>query len=150
MELGFEIKLIRTDKHIKGVHTQIENSIFEEIEESDLLIADVTGNNSNVFHEIGFKMGLDRSKGLKNPNIIFIKDTRGYYEEDVKNNRKMNYEKDMFEVSSVIRKNEVSTVKFNLSHIQQIEFYDSQFLEDRLYEILTRYFNYYQIKKGKK
>lgn len=39
---------------------------------SDLLIADLTFGNRNVYHEIGYLMGLNRGKWLEQDNFILI------------------------------------------------------------------------------
>jgi hypothetical protein len=146
-KLGEKIELIRTDKRKLGVHKQIESKIYEEIEESDLLIADITGNNPNVFAEVGYKMALDKSKGLKEPQIIFIKNTRGYYERTLYYEKTNNEEREEIIIDEHIRKNKVTNVAFNFAHIDQIEFSDVEFLKKELENMLLKYFNYYQIKK---
>lgn len=145
-KIGEKLEFIRTDKRKLGIHKQIENKIYEEIEESDLLIADITGNNPNVFAEIGYKMALDKSKGLKEPQIIFIKNTRGYYERTYYK-EKRGETVDEFRVNEHIRKNKVTKVAFNFNHIDQIEFSDVEYLKRELENMLLRYYNYYQIKK---
>ena len=145
-KIGEQIELIRTDKRKLGVHRQIESKIYEEIEESDLLIADITGNNPNVFAEVGYKMALDKSKGLKEPQIIFIKNTRGYYEKTILQERK-GENVDEFEVSEQIKRNKITKVAFNFAHIDQIEFEDVEFLKKSLENMLLSYYNYYKIVK---
>jgi len=145
-KIGEKIELIRTDKRKLGVHKQIENKVYEEIEESDLMIADITGNNANVFAEVGYKMAIDTSKGLKEPQIIFVKNTKGYYERVIYEERRGN-RVDEFQVNEHIRKNKVTKVAFNFAHIDQIEFEDVEYLKRELENMLLKYYNYYQIKK---
>jgi hypothetical protein len=38
-----------------------DNEIFKQIEKCGLMIADLSSNNSNVYQEVGFAMGLNRN-----------------------------------------------------------------------------------------
>jgi len=145
LSTNFKLELIRTDKRVLGIHKQIELKIYDEIEECDLLIADITNNNPNVFAEIGYKMGYDKAKGIKDPQIILIKNTNGYYE-------RVNYKERLGEdvneiiVSEEIRRNKITTTAFNLSHITTIEFFDTDKLKKDLEEILLYYYTNYELK----
>lgn len=60
---GIEIKdPIRIDKHDHSRSYKITDEIFKLIDESGLLIADLTFGNPNVYHEIGFSLGLKHSR----------------------------------------------------------------------------------------
>ena len=60
---GLEIKdPIRIDKHDHSRSYKITDEIFKLIDESGLLIADLTYGNPNVYHEIGFSLGLKHSR----------------------------------------------------------------------------------------
>lgn len=60
---GLEIKdPIRIDKHDHSRSYKITDEIFKLIDESGLLIADLTFGNPNVYHEIGFSLGLKHSR----------------------------------------------------------------------------------------
>lgn len=62
-ETGLEIKEpIRIDKHDHSRSYKITDEIFKLIDESGLLIADLTYGNPNVYHEIGFSLGLKHSR----------------------------------------------------------------------------------------
>lgn len=60
---GLEIKdPIRIDKHDHSRSYKITDEIFKLIDESGLLIADLTYGNANVYHEIGFSLGLKHGR----------------------------------------------------------------------------------------
>ena len=67
-----KIKPLRIDKLNKGHSYTITDAILTAIEESGLLIADLTHANPNVYHEVGYVMGLNRGRGLKQENFILI------------------------------------------------------------------------------
>lgn len=112
-----KIREIRIDQFNQGFSYDINSEILELIENSGLLIADISHHNGNVYHEIGYLMGLNQGKGLKQENFILIKsDTT-----DFKSNK----------------------IGFNLSSIKQIRFTDTNQLKKDLVENLLIY---YQIK----
>ena len=94
----------------------IDDEILKVIEGSGLLIADLTFGNRNVYHEIGYLMGLNRGKGLEQDNFILIADkkTRG----------------DELE----------SDISFNLKSWQQLRFESTRQLEEDLTESLEIYY----------
>jgi hypothetical protein len=67
-----KIEPLRIDKLNKGHSYTITDAILTAIEESGLLIADLTHANPNVYHEVGYMMGLNRGRGLKQENFILI------------------------------------------------------------------------------
>lgn len=73
-EYHMDIKLreIRIDKFKKGYSYKITDEILTLLEESGLLIADLTGGNKNVYHEIGYLMGLNQGKGRPQTNFILL------------------------------------------------------------------------------
>jgi len=73
-ELRPKIKIVplRIDQLNKGHSYTITDAILTAIEESGLLIADLTHANPNVYHEVGYLMGLNRGHGLKQENFILI------------------------------------------------------------------------------
>lgn len=77
--LDIRLREIRIDQFNKGHSYTIDDEILKVIEGSGLLIADLTFGNRNVYHEVGYLMGLNRGKGLANENFILIADkkTRG-------------------------------------------------------------------------
>ncbi|MBE9576991.1 hypothetical protein [Flavobacterium proteolyticum] len=74
-EYNLEIKLreIRIDHFNIGHSYKIDDEILRLIEESGLLIADLSSKNINVYQELGYLMGLNQGKGLKQENFILIK-----------------------------------------------------------------------------
>jgi hypothetical protein len=69
--LDIKFKAIRVDKTEKPGTFQITDEILEFINTSGLLIADLSYGNPNVYHEVGYAMGLAKERGLEN-NIILI------------------------------------------------------------------------------
>ena len=61
------VHCIRVDKEI--IFDKITEEIYNQIDRADILIADVTGLNPNVYYEIGFAHGLGK-------NVIFIKNAK--------------------------------------------------------------------------
>jgi len=148
--LNIKLHLIRTDKRQLGIHSQIEQKIWKEIKECDLFIADITGNNPNVFAEIGYKMALDNVSGLVNPQIIFIKNTKGYYEKVFYEEKLNKSDVDEITLNEHIKKNQLIEVAFNYAHIQQIEFYSSDYLVEQIKKLLIEYYKFYKpVKVGK-
>jgi len=112
-ELGIKIYFLRLDKPNEILPTRsfdIHNSIVNMIKKSGLLIADISGNSANVYHEIGLKMGLDASEN-KNPNLIIMKDAE----------KKFN-------------------IPFNIGNLQYINFPSDIYLQTYLKEKLYSYF----------
>lgn len=74
-QFNFDIKLreIRIDMFNRGHSYKIDDEILFLIEESGLLIADLSSGNKNVYQELGYLMGLNQGKGLKQENFILIK-----------------------------------------------------------------------------
>lgn len=145
--LQIKIDLIRTDQQTYGVHTGISETIYNEIESCDLMIADLTGDNVNVFNEVGFKMGIDKAQKLSETQIIFLVNSKCYYEERLENSSFIDNE---YEVRGKILKNKSKDVPFNLRGIKHIEFHTSHYLKAELYKELEQYFNYYKISKVSK
>ncbi|MDO6507551.1 hypothetical protein Q4506_11875 [Colwellia sp. 4_MG-2023] len=66
------IREIRIDQFNTGYSYDINDEILSLIESCGLLIADLTKGNKNVYHEIGYLMGLNKGKGLSHSNFILI------------------------------------------------------------------------------
>lgn len=73
-EFGLDIKIepIRVDKYNPGHSFKIPDKILELISEAGLLIADLTYGNKNVYHELGYLMGLNDGRVLPQENFIMI------------------------------------------------------------------------------
>ena len=116
-KLDIRLREIRMDQWNKGHSYTIDDEILELIEGSGLLIADLTFGNRNVYHEIGYLMGLNRGKGVEQDNFILIADkkTRG----------------DKLE----------SDIAFNLKSWQQLRFKSTRQLEIDLTKSLETYYH---------
>lgn len=115
-QLDIHLREIRIDQFNKGHSYTIDDEILNVIEGSGLLIADLTFGNRNVYHEIGYLMGLNRGKGLEQDNFILIAD---------KKTRGDELEKD---------------IGFNLKSWQQLRFESTRQLEEGLTESLETYY----------
>jgi hypothetical protein len=115
-QLDIHLREIRIDQFNKGHSYTIDDEILKVIEGSGLLIADLTFGNRNVYHEIGYLMGLNRGKGLEQDNFILIAD---------KKTRGDELERD---------------IGFNLKSWQQLRFESTRQLEEGLTESLETYY----------
>ena len=70
--LQIKIREIRIDEFNMGHSYKIDDAILELIEESGLLIADLSSKNINVYQELGYLMGLNRGKRLRQENFILL------------------------------------------------------------------------------
>lgn len=153
------IEELRIDKHNYPTSDYIPQTVYKEIENSGLMIADLTGNNRNVYNEIGYKTALD--KDLVEPKIILIHNTASYYDENAKKyneknkdgeqnrGKQVNCESDdtICEYKIKVKELKDNDVGFNISAISQIRFKDTEYLQDRLYAKLYKYFTDYKPKK---
>ena len=115
-QLDIKLREIRIDQFNKGHSYTIDDEILEVIEGTGLLIADLTFGNRNVYHEIGYLMGINRGKGMEQDNFILIAD---------KNTRGDELESD---------------IGFNLKSWQQLRFESTRQLEEGLSESLETYY----------
>lgn len=115
-EFGQEILLreIRIDQFNQGYSHNINDEILELIEDSGLLIADISHQNGNVYHEIGYLMGLNRGKGIGQKNFILIKNDSSPFD--------------------------ANRVGFNLTDIKQIRFTNTLKLKSELVDALKVYY----------
>lgn len=113
---GQDIKLreIRIDQFDTGYSYAINEEILRLIDESGLLIADLTGGNKNVYHEIGFLMGLNRGRGMPHENFLLLHN--GSIGDDTKD------------------------IGFNLSNIKQIRVSDPNQLRKKLKKQIAIYY----------
>ncbi|WP_165045814.1 hypothetical protein [Dysgonomonas sp. ZJ709] len=110
-----EIKPIRIDKNHRGYSYDINTEILNLIEDSGLFIADISIANPNVYHEIGYLMGLNQGKKLPHENFILIKSD----EDKFKNNK----------------------VGFNITSIQQLRFSNDLELVMKLKEQIAIFYD---------
>lgn len=73
-EHQFDLKLkpIRIDEFDKGFSYPISSEIFQLIEDSGYLIADLTAGNKNVYHEVGLLMGLNQARQKGHDNFLLL------------------------------------------------------------------------------
>ncbi len=73
-EHQFDLKLkpIRIDEFDKGYSYPISGEIFQLIEDSGYLIADLTAGNKNVYHEVGLLMGLNQARQKEHKNFLLL------------------------------------------------------------------------------
>lgn len=112
--LDIALKQIRIDHHSQGYSHDINQMVLSLIENSGLLIADLSLQNGNVYHEVGYLMGLNQAKGLPDENFILIKSEASPFDE--------------------------VPVKFNLTTKNQIRFKRASELRDKLVEALKIYY----------
>lgn len=67
-----KIKDLRIDKYSDGSAFKIPDKILEKIEDTGLLIADLTKSNKNVYHEVGYRMALSKANNKKKLSLIMI------------------------------------------------------------------------------
>lgn len=113
--LDLKIKHIRIDEVNKGHAYTISDEILELINNTGLLIADLSTKNINVYHEVGFLMGLNRAKGYEQENFILLMRNQPEAKTD-------------------------ASVGFNLRHWQQLRFNNGLQLKDALIESLEIYY----------
>lgn len=112
--LEVTLREIRIDNVNEGHSYKIDDEILRLIEESGLLIADLSTGNKNVYHELGFLMGLNQGKGNKQTNFILLEHMTDTMKE--------------------------SDIGFNIMAFQQIRFTDTLDLKKRLVESLEKYY----------
>lgn len=112
--MDITLKQIRIDQHSQGFSHDINQMVLSLIESSGLLIADLSLQNGNVYHEVGYLMGLNQGKGLPDENFILIKSEAPPFDE--------------------------VPVKFNLTTKNQIRFKRASDLRDKLVMALKTYY----------
>jgi hypothetical protein len=111
--LNLALRPIRIDRVNVGHSYTIDTEILKVIDGAGLLIADLTQSNKNVYHEVGFLMGLNQGRGDAHDNFILIADKHKIKDNDI---------------------------GFNLRAWQQVRFNDTLELTNKLVESLeTRY-----------
>lgn len=108
---------IRIDRLNKGHSYTIADEILQVVNGCGLLIADLTQGNKNVYHEVGFLMGLNQGRSAPQDNLILLVDARH------------------------IREKSEASIGFNLRHWQQIRFNDTLDLTQKLRTALEAHFN---------
>lgn len=112
-QAGLALKPIRIDRENKGHSYTIADEILQVIDGCGVLIADLTQSNKNVYHEVGFLMGLNQGRGEPHENFILIADAE---------------------------KVEDKTIGFNLRAWQQVRFKGTLDLTRQLVDSLEQHF----------
>lgn len=110
---------IRIDRTVESSTYSIQDRILEAIKSCSLIIADLSSKNINVYHEIGYAMGVAQANNLL-PNMILL------YKEDSQYKDK-NEDTDKF-------------IGFNLRNLSQLRFKDYKQLVDGLIERLEKHY----------
>ena len=118
-DLGLSLEPIKIDEYRKGVTYSIPDEIIKQIRDGGLLIGDLTNKNANVYHEIGYMMGICHQKGIEEQVILILK----------------------------LKDDEPQPVKLNLSHKRQIRFKTYVQLKEELSKELESYCKKYKIGK---
>lgn len=111
---------IRIDKTIESSTYSIQDRILEAIQDCSLIIADLSSANINVYHEIGYAMGVAESHNMF-PNMILL------YKEDTDFNKERKTDTDKF-------------IGFNLRNLSQLRFKNYEQLVDGLVERLEKHY----------
>ena len=118
-DINLSVKPIRIDRNVESNIYSIPDSIREAIKSCGLIIADLSSANINVYHEIGYAMGVAESHN-RIPNIILL------YKENTEHNKE-NKDIDKF-------------IGFNLRNLSQLRFRNYDQLVDGLVERLEKHY----------
>lgn len=110
---------IRIDRTVESSTFSIQDHILEAIKSCSLIIADLSSSNINVYHEIGYAMGVAESHNMI-PNMILL------YKEDTNHNKE--------------KKDIDKFVGFNLRNLSQLRFKDYKQLVDGLVDRLEKHY----------
>lgn len=110
---------IRVDRTIESSTFSIQDKILDAIQSCSLIIADLSSANINVYHEIGYAMGVAQSHNMI-PNMILL------YKEDTDHNKE--------------KKDVDKFIGFNLRNLSQLRFKDYFQLIDGLVERLEKHY----------
>lgn len=111
---GLALNAVRIDHVNKGHSYTIGDEILKVVDGCGLLIADLSESNKNVYHEIGFLMGLNQGRTAAQDNFILLAD-----------NKKIQSD---------------ASIGFNLRHWQQVRFDDPLDLKCKLIGSLEQHF----------
>jgi len=108
------LRSVRIDRVNQGHSYKIADEILKVENDCGLLIADLSEGNKNVYHEIGFLMGLNHGRAAAQDNFILLVD-----------NQKIKSD---------------AEIGFNLRHWQQVRFNDTLELKTKLVSLLEQHF----------
>ncbi|MEI9909981.1 MAG: hypothetical protein WDO71_10085 [Bacteroidota bacterium] len=112
---NIKIYPLRIDRYKDGSAYKIPDTILNKIFDSGLLIADLTIGNPNVYHEVGYLMGLHRLRTERKLNLILICNT-------------------------TIHKKFPNNIGFNIRNHKILPFKDANRLKDPLKEEIMNYY----------
>lgn len=118
--LDIKITMIRIDQKATTEMFTISNEITRAIENSSLIIADLSSHNVNVYHEIGIAMGIAQAKQIPAPVILLYKTDSTFRDEKT-------IDADHF-------------IGFNLRGESQLRFETYKQLQDGLWERLEKHY----------
>lgn len=118
-DINLSASPIRIDRNIESNSYSIPDKIRQAIKDCGLIIADLSSANINVYHEIGYAMGIAESNNMI-PNIVLL------YKENTDHNKE-NKDVDKF-------------VGFNLRNLSQLRFKDYDQLVEGLVKRLERHY----------
>ncbi len=118
--LKVKLKVHRVDWFEDGTSYVITDKIYELIDESGFLIADLTFANPNVYHEVGYLMGRNRAQRKKSYSNFLL----------IFNNSKGKGKVD----------NTDKNIAFNLRGLKQIRFENNETLGKKLKENILRFY----------
>ena len=117
--LRIKLKLHRVDWFENGTSYEITEKIFELIDNSGFLIADLSFANTNVYHEVGYLMGRNKAQSKRSySNFLLILNEK--YGSDSNN----------------------VDVAFNLRGLKQIRFSDNETLGKKLKENIKKFYRF--------
>ena len=141
-----DLEVIRLDKEDYPTSQFINDRIMTEISECDLMIADLTGHNRNVYYEVGYKAGIDKKE--KRKRIIVINDTSSIYHDDCRKEEGQkelclqNHIEDKFGENKENQKINVEIKELN--SLAQIRFKDYGYLKTHLQASLRKFYTEYE------
>jgi hypothetical protein len=71
-KLDLKLREIRIDEYLTGYSYKIDDEILDLVRNCGLLIADLSLGNKNVYHELGYLMGVNEGAGLQQDNFILV------------------------------------------------------------------------------
>ena len=150
-----DLEVIRLDKEDYPTSQFINVRIMTEISECDLMIADLTGHNRNVYYEVGYKAGIDKKE--KRKRIIVINDTSSIYHDDCRKEEgqkelclqnhiedKFGENKENQKINVEIKELNSLQTAFDIYSLAQIRFKDYGYLKTHLQASLRKFYTEYE------
>ena len=150
-----DLEVIRLDKEDYPTSQFINDRIMTEISECDLMIADLTGHNRNVYYEVGYKAGIDKKE--KRKRIIVINDTSSIYHDDCRKEEgqkelclqnhiedKFGENKENQKINVEIKELNSLQTAFDIYSLAQIRFKDYGYLKTHLQASLRKFYTEYE------